>query len=210
MKKNLQYMLDKKRAGTPITVVTAYDFPTAQILDEAGIDAVLIGDSVGTNCLGYQNEREVTMEDMAHHTSAVSRGVRDALVIADLPYRGADNIDDALTNAKRLVGCGADCVKVEGWGEMADIVKALRGGGFAVCAHIGYNPQIHDKPRVFGKDAEQAAALFEARKRCATPARGLSCWRWCPLNSPAESAPNCQYRQSESAAATGATGRYWS
>jgi len=164
MKKNIKYLLDKKRAGVPITMVTAYDFPTAQILDAAGIDAVLVGDSAGTNCLGHPSEREVTMDDMIRHTSAVCRGVKDAFVIADLPYGCADNAGDALANAKRLTDSGADCVKVEGWGEKAEIVRTLRGAGFTVCAHIGYNPQIHDRPRVFGKDAEQAAALLDGAK----------------------------------------------
>ncbi|MDR2694399.1 MAG: 3-methyl-2-oxobutanoate hydroxymethyltransferase [Chitinispirillales bacterium] len=164
MKKTINHIAQKKKTGYPITMVTAYDFPTAQVLDEAGVDSVLVGDSVGTNCLGYKSEREVTMDDMAHHTSAVCRAVRNAFVVADLPYRGADSAEDALTNAKRLTECGADCVKLEGWGEKADIVRRLAENGFTVCAHIGYNPQQHNRPQLFGKDAGQAAELFDGAK----------------------------------------------
>jgi len=164
MKKTVSQIAQKKLDGRPITMVTAYDFPTAQILDEAGVDSILVGDSVGTNCLGYGSEREVTMDDMAHHTSAVCRAVRDALVIADLPYGCADGADAAIANAERLAKCGADCVKIEGWGEKAEIVRRLAENGFAVCAHIGYNPQLHDKPQPFGKDPDQAAELLDGAK----------------------------------------------
>ncbi|MCL2182518.1 MAG: 3-methyl-2-oxobutanoate hydroxymethyltransferase [Chitinispirillia bacterium] len=167
MKKTLQYLIDKKRAGTPITVVTAYDYPTAKVLDEAGVDSVLVGDSVGTNCLGYKSEREVTIYDMIHHTSAVRRAVDNAFIIADLPYGTANSIDGTLLNARMLTDCGADCIKVEGWSEKAEIVKSLRANDFTVCAHMGYNPQIHDKPGVYGKNEAQAAELMEgARALC--------------------------------------------
>ncbi|GBU21175.1 3-methyl-2-oxobutanoate hydroxymethyltransferase [Fibrobacteres bacterium R8-0-B4] len=161
MKKTVNHITQKKRSGCPITMVTAYDFPTAQVLDEAGIDSILVGDSVGTNCLGYKSEREVTMDDMAHHTSAVCRAVRDAFVVADIPYGGADSAEIALANAERLTECGADCVKIELWDDKAGIVKRLAENGFAVCAHIGYNPQRHSKPQLFGKDPGQAAELFD-------------------------------------------------
>jgi len=164
MKKDLDYMIDKKRAGSPITMVTAYDFTAAKILDEADIDSVLVGDSVGTNYLGYKSEREVSISAMIHHTSAVCRAVKSAFIIADLPYGCADDIDSALRNSKLLADCGADCVKIEGWSEKAEIVNKLSDNEITVCAHIGYNPQIHDKPRVFGKDADQAAALLDGAK----------------------------------------------
>ena len=160
MKKDIQYIIGKKQANIPVTVVTAYDFPTARILDDAGIDVVLVGDSVGTNYLGYASEREVTVGDMAHHTAAVSRAAKTAFIIADMPYGCADDADSALRNARILVGAGADCVKIEGWGEKADTVRHLCGNGITVCAHIGYNPQIHDRPKVFGKDEEQANTLL--------------------------------------------------
>jgi len=161
MKKTINHIAQKKRTGCPVTMVTAYDFPTAQVLDEAGIDSILVGDSVGTNCLGYKSEREVTMDDMAHHTSAVCRAVRDAFVLADMPYGSADDAENALVNAERLKKCGADCVKIEGWGEKAEIVRLLTENGFTVCAHIGYNPQRHNRPQLFGKDAGQSAELLD-------------------------------------------------
>jgi len=164
MKKTINHIIQKKKDGRPITMVTAYDFPTAQILDEAGVDSILVGDSVGTNCLGYESEREVTMDDMTRHTAAVCRAVRDAFVIADLPYGSADSAEAATANAKRLTDCGAECVKIEGWGEKAEIVRRLAENGFTVCAHIGYNPQLHDKPQPFGKDPGQAAELLSGAK----------------------------------------------
>lgn len=142
-------------------MVTAYDYPTAKILDEAEIDSILVGDSVGTNMLGYESERDVTIGDMIHHTTAVCRAVSSAFVIADLPYGCANVADDAIKYAHMLTDCGADCVKVEGWGEKCEIVNALSNHGITVCAHIGYNPQLHDKPQVFGKDEEQAQTLFD-------------------------------------------------
>jgi 3-methyl-2-oxobutanoate hydroxymethyltransferase len=173
MKKTLRHLMDSKRGGVPITVVTAYDFHTARVLDEAGIDAVLVGDSVGTNCLGYESEREVTMGDMLHHTAAVRRGAASAFVIADLPYACADDVGSAVANARRLIDRGADCVKVEGWGEKAGIVKGLCDAGFDVCAHMGYNPQIHDKPKVFGRDEGQAAELMSGAATLCAAGAGL-------------------------------------
>jgi len=173
MKKTLQYLLEKKRTGVPITVVTAYDYPTALVLDEAGVDVVLVGDSVGTNCLGYKSEREVTIYDMIHHTAAVCRAAKSAFVIADMPYGTADTICGALLNAKMLADSGADCVKVEGWSEKPEIIKSLRANGFTVCAHMGYNPQIHDRPQVFGKDEGQAADLFDGATALSDAGAGL-------------------------------------
>ncbi|MDR0305737.1 MAG: 3-methyl-2-oxobutanoate hydroxymethyltransferase [Chitinispirillales bacterium] len=162
MKKDLKYITEKKLADFPITMITAYDFPSGQAMDEAGIDCVLVGDSVGTNYLGLSNEREVTIADMLHHTSAVRRGVRNAFLIADLPFGCADTVESALANSRFLIEKGADCVKIEGWSEKAEIVNNLVNNGCVVCAHIGYNPQIHNKPAVFGKDKDQAEDLLNS------------------------------------------------
>ena len=161
MKKDIKYLAGKKNACIPITMITAYDFPTARIMDEAGIDSVLVGDSVGTNYLGLTSEREVTISDILHHTGAVRRGVNNAFLIADLPYGCVDNLEIALESSRLITEAGADCVKIEGWGEKADIVKGLVDNGYKVCAHIGYNPQIHDKPALFGKDTNQAKKLLD-------------------------------------------------
>ena len=162
MKKDIKYLTGKKSSNVPITMVTAYDFPTAQIIDGAGIDSILVGDSVGTNCLGLTSEREVTISDMLHHTKAVRRGVNKAFLIVDLPYGCADTLEAAIENSQLLTEAGADCVKIEGWGEKADIIRGVCGNGYKVCAHIGYNPQIHDKPAVFGKDTNQAKELLDS------------------------------------------------
>ena len=143
-------------------MITAYDFPSGQLMDEAGIDCVLVGDSVGTNYLGLSSEREVTITDMLHHTGAVKRGIKNALLIADLPYRCADTPESVLANSRLLMEKGADCVKIEGWSEKVEIIKCLVDNGCPVCAHIGYNPQIHDKPAVFGRNADQASDLFKS------------------------------------------------
>jgi 3-methyl-2-oxobutanoate hydroxymethyltransferase len=165
MKKNIQDLLAKKKAGVRITMVTAYDFPTARIEDEAGVDAILVGDSVGTNVLGYASEQEVTLADMAHHTGAVSRGVQSAFLIADLPFRSADEPLQAETNARLLLGKGADCVKLEGWAEKRLVVEHLAKKSIAVCAHIGYNPQVHGmKAKIFGATAAEARALIESAR----------------------------------------------
>jgi 3-methyl-2-oxobutanoate hydroxymethyltransferase len=163
MKKDINFLLNKKKQGIPITMVTAYDCPTAHIEDAAGIDAVLVGDSLGTNVLGYSSERDVTMTDMIHHTAAVARGIRQAFVLADLPFRSVETNSEAEKNADLLVRNGAECVKIEGWREMCPVIEYLSKKQFRVCAHIGYNPQIHGfRPRTFGKTAAEAQDLLES------------------------------------------------
>jgi 3-methyl-2-oxobutanoate hydroxymethyltransferase len=163
MKKNIDYLLNMKKNSRPITMVTAYDFPTAQIADQAGIDAILVGDSVGTNMLGYASEQEVTMEDMLHHTAAAARGITTAFFLADLPYHSIETPDDAEKNSRRLLEKGAECVKLEGWREKCGVVAHLSQKNISVCAHIGYNPQIHGaRPKVFGATAEEAQLLIES------------------------------------------------
>jgi 3-methyl-2-oxobutanoate hydroxymethyltransferase len=165
MKKDLAYLLKKKKNGRPITMVTAYDCPTARIADEAGVDAVLVGDSVGTNMLGYRSEREVTMEDMLHHTAAAARGIKEAYFFADMPYRAAETPRLAEENALRLLSKGALCVKLEGWREKCGVVSHLSRKKIPVCAHIGYNPQIHGaKPKIFGASAKEARELIESAR----------------------------------------------
>ncbi|KMQ52159.1 3-methyl-2-oxobutanoate hydroxymethyltransferase [Chitinispirillum alkaliphilum] len=163
MKKNIDYLKEKKRKNIPVTMLTAYDYPTAVFEEEAGVDCILVGDSVGTNVLGYSSERDVTLSDMVHHLRAVSRGVKDSFLIADLPFGTADTLDQALGNSRHLLDNGADCVKLEGWAEKKAIVKGLVNAGVNVCAHIGYNPQIHEgKPRTFGRTPDQALMLLRS------------------------------------------------
>lgn len=122
-----------------ISVLTAYDYPFAKILDEAGIDIVLVGDSLGNVILGYKNTRPVTMEDMIHHTKAAARGVKRALLVADIPYRS-----NTIKNAKRLIMAGAKAVKIEGVKGVKEIVRA----GIPVMGHLGYLPQSGKKPKI--------------------------------------------------------------
>jgi 3-methyl-2-oxobutanoate hydroxymethyltransferase len=130
---------EAKGEGRQVSMLTAYDYPFAKMLDEAGVDIVLVGDSLGNVILGYKNTRPVTMADMVHHTRAAARGVNRALVVADIPYRSV-----SVKNAKRLISAGADAVKIEGLKGVKAVVKA----GIPVMGHLGYLPQTMGKPKV--------------------------------------------------------------
>ena len=163
MKKDIAYLHTQKQEGQPITVLTCYDYPTACLQDEAGIDIVFVGDSVGTNILGYKSETEVTMADMRHHLKAVRRGVTDAYLLVDMPYAADRDVKRAVANAKLFLADGADGVKLEGGIEKVPIVKALSEQGIETCAHIGHNPQIHgSKAATHGKTFAKAKQLIEA------------------------------------------------
>jgi 3-methyl-2-oxobutanoate hydroxymethyltransferase len=159
MKKTSTYLRDKKAEGQHITMLTCYDYPTAQWEEEAGVDVILVGDSVGTNVLGYESEKEVTLADIRHHLKAVSRGVRSAYLLADFPYRTYDTAADALRNARTLLDDGADGVKLEGY--KAEIISHLVAQGIEVCAHLGLTPQIHEKKGLQARSAEAAIELFQ-------------------------------------------------
>ena len=168
MKKDIVYLHTKKQERQPITVLTCYDYPTACLQDEAGIDIVFVGDSVGTNVLGYKNETEVTMEDMRHHLKAVRRGVTDAYLLVDMPYAADRDVTQAVTNAERFISDGADGVKLEGGIEKVPIVSALTEQGIEVCGHIGHNPQIHGtKASTHGRTFAKSKRLIEAAKALA-------------------------------------------
>ncbi len=151
--------LEKKRRGEKIVVVTAYDAPTARIEAEAGVDIILVGDSVGVNVLGYAHEREVTLADMAHHIAAARRGAPDIYLIGDLPYATYDTPEQALKSARVLRAAGADCVKFEG--AQPDVVAALTAAGFDVCGHLGLESQHQEVKRRQGKTADAAAKLYD-------------------------------------------------
>ncbi len=174
MKYDLEYLCEKKQRNSPISMLTAYDFPMAEMLDEAGVDSILIGDSVGTNVLGYSSEREVTMADMVHHTGAVARGTRKAFLIADLPFQSAENSQDAVNNSIQLLNAGAEAVKIEGWAEKIPVISSLAGRKITVCAHIGFNPQIYGpKPRIFGRNADEAKLLIDSAQLIETAGADL-------------------------------------
>jgi 3-methyl-2-oxobutanoate hydroxymethyltransferase len=130
-----------KHSGRRFAMLTAYDFPTARILDDAGIPVLLVGDSVGRNVLGYDNEIPVTMEEMLHHTRAVSRGARSAMVIGDLPFLSYQiSLEEGARNAGRMIKeAGAQAVKIEG--AQYELVHRLTAMGVPVMAHVGLTPQ---------------------------------------------------------------------
>ena len=149
--------------GEPIAVLTAYDYPTARLIDESGVDVILVGDSLGMVVLGYPDTTFVTMEEMLHHTRAVARGVQRALIIGDLPIRSADTPELAVTNGRRFLEAGAHAVKLEGGASHTAHIAALTSAGIPVMAHIGMQPQrvrIEGGYRIKGKTPDQAAALL--------------------------------------------------
>ena len=150
--------------GARIPMLTAYDFPTARLLDEAGIPMLLVGDSVGQVILGYETTVRVTMAEMVHHTKAVVRGSQRALVVADMPFLSYSSPGEALENAGIFLReAGAQAVKVEGGMRTARVIEALVRAGIPVMGHIGLTPQAINaigKVRVQGKSREQARALI--------------------------------------------------
>ncbi len=159
MKKDSAYLLAKKQNHQKIVALTAYDYPTALLQDRAGVDVIFVGDSVGTNILGYDSEQEVTMDDIVHHLKAVRRGVSEAYILADLPYASYETPKQALENAKKLSASGADIIKLEGVRE--EIVKHLIENDIKVCGHLGLLPQTQQEKKVQGKSFEQAKELIE-------------------------------------------------
>ncbi|KMZ41176.1 3-methyl-2-oxobutanoate hydroxymethyltransferase [Brevibacillus brevis] len=156
----------KKETRTPITMVTAYDYPSAKLVDEAGADMILVGDSLGMVVLGYDSTIPVTMEDMLHHTKAVTRGAKRAFVVTDLPflsYHGT--VEEAVKNAGRLMQEGlAKAVKMEGGRELAPIITRCVQAGIPVVGHIGLTPQsVHQLGgyKVQGRDLEAAKKLLD-------------------------------------------------
>jgi 3-methyl-2-oxobutanoate hydroxymethyltransferase len=154
------------KGNEKITVLTAYDYPTAKFVDEAGIDAILVGDSLGMVCLGYPDTVPVTMEEMLHHTAAAARGTENALVIADMPFLSYQVcIEEAIFNAGRFIKeARADCVKLEGGTRMAATVEAIVNAGIPVMGHIGLTPQTASELggfKVQGKSDQAAAALVD-------------------------------------------------
>jgi 3-methyl-2-oxobutanoate hydroxymethyltransferase len=131
----------RKAAGEKIAALTAYDYPTARLLDEAGVPLILVGDSVGMVVLGYPDTTSVTLDEMRHHVAAVARAKTRALVVGDLPFHTYQTPAEALANARVLIAAGAEAVKLEGGVAVVPEIEALRGAGIEVMAHIGMLPQ---------------------------------------------------------------------
>lgn len=163
-------ILKQKEQNQKITMLTAYDYSTAKCLDEAGIDTILVGDSLGMTMLGYENTLNVTMDEMKIFTKAVARGTSRALVVADMPFMSYHcSKEQAVKNAGDLIQSGAQAVKIEGANDfIIDIVKHLTGCGIAVVGHLGFTPQYINSIGgyfVQGKSFENSIQLYEDAKK---------------------------------------------
>jgi len=148
---------DLKAHGTKITMLTAYDFPTAQFVEAAGVDIALVGDSLGNAVYGFRTTRDVTMELMLPHVAAVRRGAPNTHIVADMPFQSFDTPELAVANARRFVDVGADSVKIEG--ALTDVVEALRDAGIEVMGHVGLLPQTAKDFKARGRTQEEADAI---------------------------------------------------
>lgn len=156
----------KKERGEPITMLTAYDYPTALAVDHAGVDSILVGDSLAMVVLGYENTLSVTMEDMLHHARAVARGAKSAMLIGDMPFMSYQvSVEEATRNAGRFLQQGGmDAVKLEGGRERVEAIRSITGAGIPVMGHLGLTPQSMNQLggfRAQGKTAGAAKRLVE-------------------------------------------------
>ena len=169
MKNTVLTFKQAKENGEKLTMLTAYDYSTAKLMDEAGVNSILVGDSLGNVILGYEDTISVTMEDMIHHGAAVARGAKNALVVIDMPFMSYQtSVYDAVVNAGRLMKEGrADAVKLEGGVEVCEQIAAITKCGIPVVAHLGLTPQSINAFggfKVQGKSAEAAKKLIEDAK----------------------------------------------
>lgn len=169
MKNTVVTFQQAKEKGEKLTMLTAYDYSTAKLEDEAGVNSILVGDSLGNVMLGYEDTISVTMEDMIHHGAAVARGVKNALVIIDMPFMSYQtSVYDAVVNAGRLMKEGrADAVKLEGGVEVCPQIRAIVDAGIPVCAHVGLTPQSINAFggfKVQGKSEAAAKKVLEDAK----------------------------------------------
>lgn len=168
-KVTLTTLFDKVERGEPITWLTCYDYPTAYLQEEAGIDMILVGDSLGMTMLGYDSTLPVTMDDMVRHTQAVRRGAPTAFVIGDMPYMSYQpSVETAIRNAGRLMAeTGCDAIKLEGGAEMADRIAGIVAAGIPAQGHLGLTPQSASALggfRLQGKGALQAKKIIDDAK----------------------------------------------
>ena len=166
MKNTVVTIQQAKENGGKVTMLTAYDYSTAKLIDEAGINMILVGDSLGMVMLGYEDTLSVTMEDMIHHTAAVARGAKNALIVADMPFMSYQtSVYDAVVNAGRLMKEGrAQAVKLEGGREVTEHIRAITNASIPVVAHLGLTPQSLNAFggfKVQGKSEAAAKKLLE-------------------------------------------------
>lgn len=169
--KSTTSFVQMKAAGEKISMLTAYDYPTAQIAEQAGMDVLLVGDSLGMVVLGYESTSSVTVDEMIHHGKAVRRGAKDTFIVVDMPfasYHGSN--DTTLQNALRIYQeTNANALKLEGSGEVINKIRLLTSAGMPVCAHLGLLPQLAGVTggyKVQGKTASAAKQLIEDAKAC--------------------------------------------
>ncbi len=165
-KLEINRLKELKKSGEKLTMLTAYDYPSAKMLDEEGIDLILVGDSVANVVLGYEDTRPVTMEEMLHHAKAVARAVQYALVIGDMPFMSYNvSVEEALRNAGRFIKeAGCDMVKLEGGGIHVGTIASIVEAGIPVCGHLGLTPQtagLIGGYRVQGRTSEKAHQLMK-------------------------------------------------
>lgn len=166
---------EKKATGEIISSLTAYDYPTARLLDEAGIDFILVGDSLGMVFAGLEDTTGVTIDHMIYHTQVVARGVKRALLGADLPYHSYESPDQALENARRLMDAGADAVKLEGGTSQIDQVTHLIQNGIPMIGHIGMLPQRIKEEGAYkkkGRSRDDAERLLKSAQDLETAGVG--------------------------------------
>jgi 3-methyl-2-oxobutanoate hydroxymethyltransferase len=152
-----------KQRGEKIAALTAYDYPTARLLDETGIDIILVGDSLGMVVLGYEDTTRVTLEEMLHHTRAVARGVKQAALVADMPIHTYDTPEQAVATARKFIDAGAQAVKLEGGASHVGQIEAITAVGIPFMAHIGMLPQsVREEGgyKIKGRTQSEAAALL--------------------------------------------------
>lgn len=159
----------KKNQGQKITMLTAYDYPMAQLIDQSGVDMVLVGDSVANVVLGLESTKDVGMDEMIHHAKAVNRGVHNALLVGDMPYESYQTASaNAVYNAKRFVNeAGCNAIKLEWFGQCLEVAENIIKGGIPVMGHVGLTPQTAEQLggfKVQGKDAESALEIIERAK----------------------------------------------
>ena len=169
MKNTVNTLLQQKKDGNKITMLTCYDYSTAKLMEEVGVNTILVGDSLGNTMLGYEDTIQVTMEDMIHHSAAVSRGLKNTLLVCDMPFMSYQtSVYDAVVNAGRLMKEGhANMVKLEGGVEVVPQIEAIVKDSIPVCAHIGLTPQSINAFggfKVQGKTEAAARKLIEDAK----------------------------------------------
>ncbi|WP_291637119.1 3-methyl-2-oxobutanoate hydroxymethyltransferase [Clostridium sp.] len=170
MKNSISTFISSKKSGEKLTMLTAYDYSMAKLIDECGVNGILVGDSLGMVCLGYKDTLSVTMDDMLHHTKAVARGTKNALVVSDMPFMSYQtSLYDAVKNAGRFIQeAGAQAIKLEGGSVVCPQIKAIVNAQIPVMGHLGLTPQsvnMFGGFKVQGKNITDAKKLIEDAKK---------------------------------------------